>query len=97
VTLNASETGRAVIRLSLSKRDARRLGIDRKAKRAVTVGRLTRTLSAGDTKVAVKLSRKARRKLARVRSVKLTLVVTITDAAGNVRRETRVITLRRTA
>lgn len=96
VTLKASEPGRAVIRLSLSRRDARRLGIDRKAKRAVTVGRLTRTLSAGDTKVAVKLSRKARRKLARVRSVKLTLVVTITDAAGNVRRETRVLRLRRT-
>lgn len=95
VTLTTGEPGRATIRLLLSKRDARRLGINRKAKRPVAVGRLTRTLSAGDTKVAVKLTRKARRRLARVRTVKLTLVVTITDAAGNVRSVTRAITLRR--
>jgi Bacterial Ig domain len=96
VTLRASEPARAEIRLRISKRDARRLGINRKAKKPVVVGRLTRTLSTGETKLVVKLTRKARRKLARVRSVKLTLIVTITDAAGNARRATRVLTLRRT-
>ena len=94
VTLTAGEPGRAVIRLLLPRAAARRLGIDRKARRAVAVGRLSRTLAAGETKVAVKLTRKARRRLARVRSVKLTLVATITDAAGNVGRVTRVIRLR---
>jgi Bacterial Ig domain len=89
VTLTADEPGRAVVRLQLARRDARRLRLGR------TVGRLTRTLAAGDTKVAVKLTRKARRKLARVRSLRLTLVVEITDAAGNVRRVTRGVLLRR--
>ena len=95
VTLTAGEPGRATVRLLLSRRDARRLGVDRKATRAVTVGRLSRTLAAGDTKVAVKLTRKARRRLAQVRKVKLKLEATIADAAGNVRRVTRTVTLRR--
>jgi hypothetical protein len=95
VTLTVGEPGRATVRLLLSRRDARRLGVDHEVKRAVTVGRLSRTLAAGDTKVAVKLTRKARRRLARVRKVKLRLEVTITDAAGNVRRVTRTVTLRR--
>ena len=90
VTLTAGEPGRATVRLLLSKRDARRLGLKRR------VGRLSRAVAAGETKVAVKLTRKAKRRLARVRRVKLTLEVTITDAAGNVRRVTRAITLRRT-
>ena len=95
VTLTAGEPGRATVRLLLSRRDARRLGVDRKATRVVTVGRLSRTLAAGDNKVAVKLTRKARRRLAQVRKVKLKLEVTIADAAGNVRRVTRTVTLRR--
>lgn len=94
VTLTAGEPGRAVIRLLLSRRDARRLGINRKAKRAVAVGKLSRTLAAGETSVKVKLTGKARKRLARVQTVKLTLEATITDAAGNVRRVTRAITLR---
>ena len=95
VTLTAGEGGRATIQLRLSKRDARRLGVDRRARRAVTVGRLSRTLTAGETKVSVKLTRKARQRLARVRRVKLKLVVRIVDAAGNARSVTRTVTLRR--
>ena len=95
VTLTTGEPGQAVVRLLLSRHDARRLGINRKAKRAVAVGKLSRTLAAGQTSVAVKLTKKARQRLARVKTVKLTLEATITDAAGNVRRVTRVITLKR--
>jgi hypothetical protein len=94
VRLRASEPSRAALRLLVSKRLARRLGINRKAKKPVVVGRLTRALSTGPTTLRVKLSRKARRRLARVRSVRLTLVVTLTDAAGNSRRLSRVLILR---
>jgi hypothetical protein len=94
VRLRASEPARAQLRLLVSKRVARRLGIDRRAKKPVVIGRLTRSLSTSETKLAVKLTRKARRRLARVPSVKLTLEVTLTDAAGNVRRSSRVLTLR---
>ena len=95
LTLTAGEGGRATIQLRLSRRDARRLGVDRRARHAVTVGRLSRTLAAGETKVSVKLTRKARQRLARVRRVRLTLVVRIADTAGNVRRVTQTVTLRR--
>ena len=94
VTLTLGEPGRAVIRLLLSRADARRLGINRKAKRAVVVGKISRTLAAGQAKVNVKLTRKARRRLARVRRVKLTLDVAVTDAAGNLQRVRRHLILR---
>ena len=51
-------------------------------------------LIPGKAVVAVKLSRKARAKLASVRRVKLTLVAKASDAAGNVRTRRVTITLR---
>jgi hypothetical protein len=97
LTLSTTEPSRAVIRVLLSRRAARRLGVDRKARRAVVVGRLSRDLPAGESRLAVKLTRKARRRLAKARTVSLTLDVRLADAAGNVRFVKRVITVRRKA
>ena len=95
VTLTAGEPGRAVIRLLLSRRDARRLGINRKAKRAVAVGKLSRTLAAGETRVKRQADAQGAEAGSPASStVKLTLEATVTDAAGNVRRVTRAIRLR---
>ena len=58
VTLTVGEPGRAVVRLLLSRADARRLGINRKAKRAVVIGKVSRMLAAGQATVSVKLTRR---------------------------------------
>jgi hypothetical protein len=55
----------------------------------VVVGRLVRDIAAGESVVRVKLLGKARSKLERVTTVRLRIVAKITDAAGEVRAETR--------
>jgi hypothetical protein len=49
----------------------------------------------GSMKLTAKFTRKAKRKLAAMRTVKLTLRLTATDAAGNVTVKTRTVTLKR--
>lgn len=56
----------------------------------------SRALSGpGSMKLTAKFTRKAKRKLGAMRTVKLTLRLTATDAAGNVTVKTRSVTLRR--
>jgi hypothetical protein len=82
----------ARLRLLLAARPARRLGIAR----SVVVGRgATRLTAPGSKRVRVRFSEKARRGLARARSVRLALRAVITDAAGNRRTLSRRVTLRR--
>jgi hypothetical protein len=90
------ETCTARVRLLVSRKTARRTGIKRKAKGPVRVGKRTVTLAAGKRKTfAVKLSRKAKRRLRGVRKVKFTIRATARDAAGNASELTRTATVRR--
>jgi hypothetical protein len=76
--------------LTLDRRSARRLGLP------VTVASGSTSAAAGDAKLVLRFSRKARRKLRRARSVKLSLSVTARDAAGNVSpAASRKVTLKR--
>ena len=82
----------ARLRLLLAARLARRLGIAR----SVVVGRGSARLTApGSRRVRVRFSDRARRGLARARSIRLTLRAVITDAAGNRQTLSRRVTLRR--
>jgi hypothetical protein len=80
--------------LQLARRTAKKLHL---AARFVTIGRLTKRLAAQrTTRVHIKLSRKARKRLAHVRRVKLRLSARATDAAGNKSKPiVRSITLKR--
>ena len=89
------EASVATIELSVTKRIARRLGIDRKAKRPIVVGRVTKTLLAGDNEVIVRLTKRARRRLASVKRVTIAVVGSGRDNAGNTASETLKVTLRR--
>lgn len=92
LTIRCNEAARHVTRLFVSRNQARKLGINRKAKRRVRVGTRTTRVNANATKrIRVKLNRKARRGIRRmrrreVRRLKLTIATTAQDAAGNVRR-----------
>jgi hypothetical protein len=95
LVLTCGEAGTMSIEASVSKATARKLRIDRKAKGPVVVGRATKPVVMGENAITVKLSGKARKRLARARSVKLVLSVRVTDAAGNVGLDTLKLTLKR--
>jgi trypsin len=85
-----SEACRLRAALMLRRKTARRLGISRLAARA------SAGLPAGARKtIRIKFSRRARAKLSNARRVTLTLTVSAVDGAGNPRRGTRRIRLRR--
>jgi hypothetical protein len=66
------------------------------AGRNIRIGRGAGSVAAGDSETVVaRLTRKARARLARVRTLKLAVRVTATDRAGNSRIVTRRITVRR--
>lgn len=77
--------------LRLDARMAKRLKLPQ------VIGRATaQTLAANaQTKIRIKVTAKARRKLARLSSVRLTVRGTATDAAGNAETENKRVTLRR--
>jgi hypothetical protein len=78
---NCNETCTARFQLQLPRTVAKRLHI---AARFVTVGKLTKRIGANRTlAVRIKLSRKARKRLAHVRRVRLRVSVLATDASGN--------------
>ena len=79
----------------LSGATAKRLRLSRGAR--VRIARRLRVQLAANTRkgIALKLSRRARAKLAGVRRVTLLVKVTVTDPAGNARTATRKVTLRR--
>ena len=93
--LSSNESGTAFVRVDVSRRTARSLGIDRKATGPVEVGRVTKTLVAGDNEVVVRLSTRARRRLARARRVTLNVLVIGRDASRNSAVKRLNVTLRR--
>jgi hypothetical protein len=92
VRVQANEAGRALVDALVDRRLLRRPS----GSALTRVGRRSRALEASRTAtLTVKLSRKARRRLARARRVRLTVRVSVTDASGNRGRATRRVTLRR--
>jgi Bacterial Ig-like domain len=90
--IGCAEPCAADLRLLLSARDARSVGLAR----SVEVGRATAGLPAGGSRTAVvRFKRRARRALAKRRSVRLTLRTVISDSAGNRLTLSRRLTLRR--
>jgi hypothetical protein len=81
--LTTDEACTATITVTVDKATARKLKLDRKAKKAVVVGTLTKALTAGKNAVTVKLTAKARKALKKAKKVKLGVAVTAKDAAGN--------------
>lgn len=92
LSLQCNENARHVTQVFVSKAQARKLGIKKKAKRRVLVGKKTTLLQANVArKISVKLSKKAKRGIQRmkrkhVRKLKLTIATSATDAAKNTSR-----------
>jgi ribosomal protein L13E len=92
LSLQCNENARHVTQVFVSKAQARKLGIKKKAKRRVLVGKKTTLLQANVArKIAVKLNKKAKNGIKRmkrkhVRKLKLTIGTSATDAAKNTSR-----------
>jgi hypothetical protein len=93
--LTSAEAGTVTIELSVSKRTARRVKIKRNAKGPVVVGRANGLLHAGDNEVAVRLSRRAKRRLRRVERLTLLVSATARDRLGNTSQAKLRVKLRR--
>jgi hypothetical protein len=85
--LASSEGATIAVELSIARKAARRLGVDRRATGRAVVGRLTRSVKAGETAFTVELRARVRKRLKGARRVLLRVAVTATDAAGNRTRE----------
>jgi subtilisin family serine protease len=95
VRVGGCERPRCVVqaRLVMDRPTARRLGISRSR---VTVGSLRTTLPGSSPRdVRVRLTSRAARRIRRARSLRLTLAVTMTDAAGRKASRSRKMTLQR--
>jgi uncharacterized delta-60 repeat protein len=91
VAVYSNEPGRAAVRLVLSRREARRVGVRRRA-----IGRGSHTfIRQGIARFRVRVSRAARPRLERARRVTLTVRLALTDHGGNVTRAKRRLTIRR--
>lgn len=89
-TAGCSEACAIQAKLLIAKKLAKRLKLPR------VVGKATKNLAvAGSTNMVVKFTAKAKRKLAKLRSVRLTLQLTATDPAGNAALARKAVTLRR--
>jgi hypothetical protein len=92
LSLQCNENARHVTQVFVSKAQARKLGIKKKAKRRVLVGKKTTLLQANVArKISVKLNKKAksginRMKRKHVRKLKLTIATSATDASKNTSR-----------
>jgi hypothetical protein len=72
------------VTLTVDKATARKLGLNKKAKGAVTVASgSAKRLTAGDATVRARFSAKAKKALKRAKTVKLRARATVSDAAGN--------------
>jgi hypothetical protein len=82
--VSCDETCQVTIQLLVDRATARKLGIDKKAKGAVQVGRIAATVGAARSKkLTVKLNAKARRGIKRSKRVKLAVRMKVVDLAGN--------------
>ncbi len=91
----STRAARSTVKLSVSKAVARKLKIDPKAKRAVVIGTLTKTLQPGSTAVKVRLTKRAKTAIKKVKSVSVLVVFRAVDDAGNAAQVQRSVTLRR--
>jgi hypothetical protein len=95
LAITLDEAATVKVTLTVDKATARKLKLDPKAKKAVVVGTLTKSLSAGRSAVTVKLTAKARKALKKAKSVKLGVLLSAKDAAGNTGAKTAGVTLKR--
>ena len=83
ITVTSSAPGRLVARAFVDKKTARRLKIKKNATGPVVVAAVTRIVGDGRSHVTLKFTRKAKKRLAHARRVRLTLRATVTDLDGN--------------
>ena len=90
--MRCNEAARHLTQVFVNPQAARKLGIKRKAKKRVLVGKRATLPKANVTqRITVKLNKKAKRGIRRmkqrnVRKLKLTIATSARDAANNVRR-----------
>jgi len=89
-----SERCRLSLRMVVDGRTAKRAGLSR-TRRAMVVGRATVTVTASARKIALRFARKARVRLRRLPSFRLTVKAAAGDRVGNVRRRSLRILVRR--
>jgi subtilisin family serine protease len=95
VATTASERAAMRVELRVDAKTAKKLHLTTRST-AVTIATGTASLTkAGRTPVRLRVSAKAKRALARVRSVKVSLRATATDAAGNGRTRAKTLTITR--
>ena len=93
VRFGCSEACTVAASAGVDRRTGRRVGLSGRGR---TIGRgFSAVTKAGSKKFTIKLSRRARRKLAKVRRVRVNLRFKVRDAAGNRRTVNHKITLRR--
>jgi subtilisin family serine protease len=91
-----SEGATVRFELRLDGRTAKKLHLAKSSAKAVRIATGSATLTSAGTKAGtLTLTSAAKRTLARVRSVKVTLRATATDAAGNARTRSRTVTITR--
>ena len=89
-----NESGRLAVKLYVGRKTARRFSLTKHLADRVGVGKAARHILAGKTVVRVKFSRRARIRLKKAGTVRITLVATLSDAAGNARtRRARIVLL----
>lgn len=93
VTVVCSEVCRIVADLRLAKKQAKKLRIP--ALVAKARGLVSRVSASGKRTLTMKFTKKAKKKLKRMKKVKLTLFVTTTDARGNKTQSKRAVTIKR--
>jgi hypothetical protein len=92
LNVRCNEAARHLTQLFVNRSTARKLGIKRKAKKRVLVGKRATLVKANVTqRITVKLNKKAKRGIRRmkrrhVRKLKLTISTSAKDAANNIRR-----------
>jgi hypothetical protein len=91
LTASCSEPCTLKLQLVVDKKTANKLKL---GKKPTVIGKLTRSVS-GTAKLKVKLTGKAKKRLKRAKSVKLTVEAIATDAAGNATTKTAKVTLKR--
>jgi hypothetical protein len=96
VDVTTTKPGRGDLRLLLDARRARRLRIAR-TRKPVVVARLSRPITGGHgpQRLTMRLKSRARRALAHIRKVRLTLELRARDHAGATRTVTQALVLRR--
>src|SRR4051794_19442099 len=95
-SVTASERATVRFELRVDGRTAKKLRLAKSTKKPVRIGTGSARLTAAGTKAGpLKLTSAAKRALGRLRSVKVTLRATATDAAGNARTRSRTVTVTR--